>query len=131
MELKTGLKFENTIICDETNIASKLHSGALDVFSTPSLLTLCEASCAEAVLPYLEEGCSTVGTEVKLSHLASTPVGMKITLKGELVEIDRRRLKFELSVYDEKELIGRCTHERFIVNNERFLEKTYSKLQNA
>lgn len=131
MELKIGLKIENTMLCDETNTATSLHSGALEVFSTPSLLTFCECSCAEAVLPYLEKGQSTVGTEVRLSHLAATPVGMKLTLSGELTEIDRRRLKFVLEIFDEKELVGRCTHERFIVNNEKFLAKTYEKLENA
>ncbi len=125
--LETGIKYTKEVICDENNTAASVGSGSLRVFSTPALLTLMELCAAESVQPYLEEGQSTVGTKVELSHVAATPVGMKVTCESELIEIDRRRLSFNIKAYDEKELVGECKHERFIVNNDKFLDKCYSK----
>lgn len=127
--LETGLKHTKEVLCDENNTAAAVGSGSLRVFSTPALLTLMELCAAEAVLPYLEEGQSTVGTSVSLKHIAATPVGMKIRCECELCEIDRRRLVFDIKAYDEKEAVGECRHERFIVGNEKFLAKCYSKLE--
>ncbi len=125
--LETGLKHTKEVFCTEENTAAAVGSGSLSVFSTPALLTLMELCCAEAVLPFLEEGQSTVGTKVELKHTAATPVGMTVKCECELVEIDRRRLVFTVKAFDEKEAVGECTHERFIVNNDKFLEKCYAK----
>lgn len=126
--LEKGLKYSKETVCDENNTAAAVGSGSLRVFSTPALLTLMELCCAEAVLPCLEGGQSTVGTSVCLKHIAATPVSMKVKAECELVEIDRRRLVFNVKAFDESELIGECEHERFIVNNDKFLSKCYSKL---
>ncbi|MBE6573621.1 MAG: thioesterase [Ruminococcaceae bacterium] len=128
--LEIGYKYTKETICDENNTAAAVGSGSLRVFSTPALLTLMELCCAEAVSGFLEEGQSTVGTAAELKHVAATPVGMKIKAECELVEIDRRRLVFEVKAYDEKELVGECRHERFIVNNDKFLAKCYAKQEN-
>ena len=125
--LEIGLKHTKETVCDEFNTAEAVGSGSLKVFSTPALLTLMELCAAELVSPELEEGQSTVGTSVILKHIAATPVGMKIKCECTLTEIDRRRLTFDIKAYDERELVGECTHERFIVNNEKFLDKCYSK----
>lgn len=125
--LETGLKYTKETVCDENNTAEAVGSGSLKVFSTPALLTLMELCAAEAVLPCLEDGQSTVGTSVLLKHIAATPVGMKVRCECTLTEIDRRRLCFDIKAYDECELIGECTHERFIVSNDKFLAKCYSK----
>jgi predicted thioesterase len=77
----------------------------------------------------LDEGFSTVGTKVEVKHLAATPVGMKVRAKAKLVEIDRRRLVFEVEAYDDVETIGEGTHERFIVDIEKFLDKSKSKIK--
>ncbi|MBR5514832.1 MAG: thioesterase family protein [Clostridia bacterium] len=127
--LETGIKYSKETVCDENNTAAAVGSGSLRVFSTPALLTLMELCCAEAVLPFLEEGQSTVGTSVSLKHVAATPVGMKITAECVLREVDRRRLVFTVKAYDQTELVGECEHERFIVNNDKFLDKCYSKAE--
>ena len=125
--METGLKYTKEVICTEENTAAAVGSGSLRVFSTPALLTLMELCCAEAVLPHLEEGQSTVGTKVELKHTAATPVGMKVRCECKLTEIDRRRLVFEVKAFDEVEQVGECVHERFVVNNEKFLSKCYAK----
>ena len=125
--LEIGLKNTKEITCDENNTAAAVGSGSLRVFSTPALLTLMELCAAECVLPHLEDGQSTVGTKVELKHVAATPVGMAVKCECVLIEIDRRRLVFDIKAYDDRELVGECNHERFIVNNDKFLDKCYSK----
>ncbi len=73
-----------------------------------------------SVTPYLEEGPETVGTHVDVSHVAATPLGMSVHCESELVEIDRRRLVFRVSVSDAAGLVGEGTHERFIIDEEKF-----------
>ena len=125
--IETGIKNIKELICDEENTAKAVGSGDLRVFSTPAMLAAIELCAAESVKPFLEENQSTVGISANLKHIAATPVGMKIRCESELTDVDRRRLTFLVKVYDEKELVGECTHERFIVDNSKFIEKTYNK----
>ena len=79
------------------------------------------------VPPYLAEGTSTVGIDLKVKHMAATPVGMSVRAVGELVEIDGKRLLFTVKAFDDKEQIGSGTHERFIIAAEKFLQKAEAK----
>jgi predicted thioesterase len=79
------------------------------------------------VSPLLEEGQSTVGTIVNVKHVAATPVGMEVSCESELIEIDRRRLVFNVKAYDECGLIGEGVHERFIIDVEKFMSRTNGK----
>ena len=69
-----------------------------------------------------------MGTKINMDHVSATPVGMKVTVETELTEVDRRRLVFSVKAYDEAGLIGEGTHERFIIQNEKFLGKAQAKL---
>ena len=80
-----------------------------------------------SVAPYLGEGEGTVGTKLEISHDAATPLGMKVWAESELIEIDRRRLVFEVKAFDECGQIGAGRHERFIINNEKFIAKANAK----
>jgi predicted thioesterase len=104
-------------------LARMWGSGALDVFSTPSMIGYMEKACVMAIRSELEPGFSTVGSTVNVRHLAPSTLGKTIHTQGELIEIDGRRLVFKVSAWDESGLIGEGTHERFIINNERFLAK--------
>ena len=77
----------------------------------------------------LEEGQGTVGTRMELSHLAATPLGMTVCCETELVEIDRRKLVFKIEAYDGVDKVAEGRHERFIVDNAKFLGKANGKLQ--
>jgi predicted thioesterase len=127
--LKPGLSAEKTITVDEENTAESWGSGGLPVFATPSMIALMEFTALSAVEPFLPEACSTVGTELNVRHLAASPVGMKITCRAELAEVDRRRLVFKVEAFDETDKIGEGTHGRFIIENERFMKKIQEKMR--
>ena len=129
MELTKGIvgNKELTVTMDKT--AAAVGSGLLDVFATPQMIALMEATASESVAPYLDEGCSSVGTLVNVSHVAATPVGMKVRCESELAEVEGRKLIFTVKAYDECGLIGEGMHERFIIFSEKFMAKTNAKLK--
>ncbi|ETO97475.1 thioesterase family protein [Lachnoanaerobaculum sp. MSX33] len=126
--LEVGIKGQRETIVTKENTAAGIGSGSLEVFSTPMMILLMEESCFMSVNDILEEGFTTVGTCVNVKHLSATPLGMKVVIKSELINVDGRALTFKVEAYDEKGLIGEGIHERFIVNNEKFQAKTDSKL---
>ncbi|MGI5950150.1 thioesterase family protein [Peptoniphilus sp.] len=113
---------------DNTNTAEALKSGTLPVFATPSMIALIEETALLSVADYLKDGEATVGTKLDVSHVAATPIGMKVTCETELIEVDRRRLVFNAKVYDEVGLVGEGTHERFVIDSEKFLAKANNKI---
>ena len=126
--LQTGIKGQKEITVDQRVTASAFGSGMLDVYATPAMIALIEDTAKSSVQPLLEEGKGTVGTKIAVEHLAATPIGMKVRCETELIEVDRRRLVFQASVYDECELIGKGTHERFIIDDDRFMKKMEEKI---
>ena len=115
-------------IVSSGNTADKVGSGLLPVYATPSMIALMEKCAANCVADGLEDGKTTVGTKVDIEHISATPLGMKVTCKATLVEIDGRRLVFSVEASDEKGLIGKGTHERFIIDVDRFMQKCKAKL---
>lgn len=115
-------------VTDEVTAAS-VGSGMLPVFATPSMVALIEKAAAESVASSLDAGMTTVGTKLDVAHTAATPVGMTVRAETELTEIDGRRLVFTVHAFDESGEIGAGTHERFIVNAEKFLAKAEMKLK--
>lgn len=120
---------ENTLEITVTGnlTAAAVGSGTLNVYATPAMIALIEETAWKSVAPYLEEGQSTVGTRLDVSHVAPTPLGMTVRCETELTEVDGRRLVFAVNVYDEAGLIGKGTHERFIIMSEKFQAKADSK----
>ncbi len=125
--MQPGMTHTMTVTVEPSMTAANMKSGCLDVFATPILVALMENVCLECVQGDLEDGKTTVGTAVNISHLAPTPVGMRVRFECTLREIDRRRLVFDVKAYDEVSLIGEGTHERFIVDGEQFVEKCRSR----
>ena len=108
----------------------RLFGGAADmppVFATAHMIAFVEWTCVTALAPYLSAEQRTVGTMVEMSHTAATPIGMQVTADIELVEVDGRRLRFKVSVHDEKEPIGDGFHERTIVDHDRFMTRLTRK----
>ena len=129
--LKPGIKGYKELIVDEKVTASTYGSGLLDVFATPAMIALIEGAAQESVLSEVEEGFGTVGTRLDVEHLAATPVGMRVWCETKLTEVDRRKLVFCAEVYDECGLIGRGTHERFVIDNAKFMSKAQAKTGQA
>ena len=126
-----GIKGCAETVVDGSNTAKFIGSGELEVFATPHMIALMEQAAQASVAPFLEAGQGTVGTLIRVSHDAATPVGMRVRAETELVAVDRRRLCFEVAAYDECGLIGKGTHERFIIDNEKFLAKARAKAEVA
>ena len=127
--LSIGLKGLAETLVTEENTAAAMGSGLLPVYATPAMLALMEKAAAGSVQPYLPEGQGTVGTRLEVSHLAATPIGLSVRAESELIAIDRRKLRFSVRAWAEDELIGEGEHERFIIDNARFLEKALAKRQ--
>ena len=127
--LQPGIKAEKSLTVTDANTAKTMGSGTLDVFATPAMVALIEQTAYTSIESELEPGWGSVGTSLNIQHLSATPVGMTVTATTELVEVDRRRLVFHAEVYDEKGLVGKVTHERFLVENEKFQAKADAKNQ--
>lgn len=128
-ELSSGVRGTQELLVTNENTAKALGSGGLDVFSTPSMIALMEFCAAKSVVALLPAGSSTVGTRLDIKHLSATPVGMTVRCETELIEIERRRLVFLCRAFDDAGLIGEGTQERFIVDDEKFMEKTLQKIK--
>lgn len=123
-----NIKSTVTELVTENNTAVSVGSGSLAVYATPAMLALMEKAACEAIAPILNAGETTVGTNLNVDHVAATPVGMTVSATAELVSRDGRKLVFNVTASDESGIIGKGTHERFVVLSDRFTEKTYSKL---
>ena len=126
--MDTGIKGYKEITVTKELTAISLGSGDLEVYATPAMIALMEETASESVKPGLEVGQGSVGTCIAIKHLAATPIGMRVRCESELVEVDGRRLVFNITAYDEKEKIGEGTHERFIISIDKFQSKVNSKL---
>ena len=111
--MEAGITGTQTITVTEEKTAQAMGSGTLPVFATPAMIALMENTAYKSVADELEEGAGTVG--------------MEVTCETKLVEVDRKRLVFEVKAYDAAGVIGEGTHERFIIDNERFLAKAEAK----
>ena len=103
-----------------------------NVFATGFMIGLIEWTCIQALTPHLnwpEE--QTVGIHIDVSHIAATPPGLEVTVKVKLVEVDGRRLVFEVEAHDGIDLITRGRHERFIIDKDKFDRKMKKKTENT
>lgn len=125
--IEIGIKGHKEQIVTPEMSAARVGSGLVDVFATPMLVALVEQTCYESVLSHLDEGQGTVGTLVNVSHLSATPIGKRVWCDSELTEVDRRRLVFNVKAYDEAGLIGEGTHERFVIDTAKFMDKLKAK----
>ena len=125
--MRVGMKGEKTEMVTPIRTAAHLGSGALAVYATPAMACLMEGACMEAVAAAMPQDMTTVGTELSIKHLAATPEGMQVRAQAELTAIDGKKLTFSVAAFDEKEQIGAGTHERFIIQSEKFLHKAEAK----
>lgn len=125
--METGIVGLLTKVVDGSESAKRQGSGTVDVFSTPSLVAFVEKTCWMSIDQFLEDGQTTVGTKMEIAHMAATPVGMEVSCQSKLIEIDRKRLVFEFEARDEKEVIAKGKHERFIIDSEKFLNRANAK----
>lgn len=127
--LKTGIKGKQEVLVTEDNSAHALGSGLLEVFATPAMTALIEKTAWMSVDPYMNDGEGTVGTVLNIRHMAATPLGMTVSCESELIEVDGRRLVFHVVVCDAKGVVGEGEHERFVINNDKFMAKAVKRAE--
>ncbi|MFI0370438.1 thioesterase family protein [Actinomadura sp. 1N219] len=122
--MEPGLRAETSIVVGDEDTASAVGSGDVPVLATPRLLAVMEAATVEAVRPSLDGGQTSVGTRVELEHRAASPVGMRVTVEAELLEVEGARLVFGCTATDERgTVVGGGRIERVVVDRERFLSR--------
>lgn len=129
LELTPGLLAELEHIVTDADTASHWGSGGLPVFSTPALVGLMESAAVIALVGHLSPGQTTVGGHIDVRHLAATPVGMQVRAKAELTAVEGRKLVFKIQAWDELELIGDASHDRFVIDETSFMAKVAMKNQ--
>ena len=121
--ITNGLEFSQQIVVTEKDTAKSHGSGKLDVFATPAMIALMENSAVKCIESQLKEGFETVGTQINAKHIKATKIGGKITCSAKLIEVDGKKLRFEIEATDDKGIIGTANHNRYIIEPEKFLNR--------
>ena len=127
-DIKIGTTLEKEFIVTQEQLASQVGSGIVDVYATPMMIAAMEQSACECLLPFLEEGETSVGVMIHTTHDAATPQGMKVMVSVEICDVDRKKVSFRIVAQDEKDTIGIASHDRVIVKKESFEARTKAKL---
>ena len=128
MKIEVGMKGEVSTLAEREDTALEVGSGSLLVYATPCMVALMEGAACEAIASGLDESETTVGTELNIRHTAATPVGLEVRAEATVTAVDGKAITFEVKAFDEAGEIGSGIHKRFVVNSQRFLDKTYAKL---
>ena len=121
VNIPTGLSATIQQRVDATSTASAMVSGTVDVLGTPELVRMMEAAAVTALADRQPPGSTTVGVAISAHHTAPTPIGLTVRVTATLAEVQGRRLKFDIVAHDDVEQIGYGTHERVLVDAERFM----------
>jgi fluoroacetyl-CoA thioesterase len=100
-----------------------------EVFATAYMVGLIEWACLEAMRPHLDPGEQSVGTDIRVSHTAATPPGFNVRVEVVVEKVEGRKISFRVAVQDGIDSISSGTHERFVIDRKRFLEKVEKKAQ--
>lgn len=114
--------FTQTIVVNENQTASQYGSGLLPVFATPALIALMENTAMQLI--DLPEGSSSVGISINMQHVKATAVGKEVHCEATITANEGRKYIFRITATDETgDVIGEATHERVVVNVEKFMSK--------
>jgi fluoroacetyl-CoA thioesterase len=132
--LKPGIKYEHKFVIPESKTVPHLYPEAEEfvimpeVFATGFMVGFLEWACIKAVVPHIDwPQEQTVGTSINVSHEAATPPGMEVTANVELVAVDGKMLTFNVEAHDGVDLISRGTHQRFVIDKEKFDARVNAK----
>lgn len=126
-ELRPGLTGEARAASSHETSAAALGSGDVPVYATPAMIALMEQAAVNALAGALPSDKTSVGVQVQVRHLAATPIGMPVRAEARLVSVEGRRLGFRVSAFDAREQIGEGTHERAVVDRDKFVSRTAAK----
>ena len=128
MEIQVGMKGQVSSFVEREDTALEVGSGSLLVYATPCMVALMEGAACEAISAALPEDKTSVGTQLNISHLAATPVGMDVRAEAEVIAVEGSAITFQVTAYDESGKIGEGTHKRAVISVQKFLDRTYAKL---
>jgi len=128
VEITPGLSGSVEITVGEEHTAPSIGSGKVRVLATPVMINLIEAAALKAIEHLLDPGYQSLGTHLDVHHVAATPVGMRARATAEVTKVDGRTVTFKVEARDEKDVIGYGTHERVVVNVEKFDARVQKKL---
>ena len=120
LDIPVGSIGTTTIMVGEEHTAPRIGSGKIHVLATPVMINLFEAAALAACEHLLPAGHQSLGTHLDVSHIAATPIGMRVTATAEVIGVDGRTIKFRLQARDERDVIGEGLHERVVVNVAKF-----------
>lgn len=126
-KLQPGLVFETISEVTRKESARELGSGTLEILGTPAMALFVEQACLGMVESYLKDGQTTVGVQLRLHHLAPTPLGDKVRVKAEVVGVEEHLIYFKATIWDSMEIIGDAEHQRAIIDIERFQRRVAKK----
>ncbi|HRE14720.1 MAG TPA: thioesterase family protein [Usitatibacteraceae bacterium] len=127
LDLPPGLTGTAELVVGEQHTAPRVGSGRIRVLATPVMINLIEAAALSAIEQSLPEQHQSLGTRLDVSHVAATPVGMRVKATAEVVRVEGRTVHLRVRAEDERELIGEGTHERVVVNLDRFDQRVRDK----
>jgi fluoroacetyl-CoA thioesterase len=128
LHLPAGLEGTAELVVGEQHTAPRVGSGRIRVLATPVMINLIEAAALAAVEQSLPEHHQSLGTHLDVTHVAATPVGMRVRATAQVLRVEGRTIYFKVRAEDERELIGEGTHERVVVNVERFDQRVQAKI---
>ena len=126
--LAPGMTGRAELQVGEEHTAPRVGSGKVHVLATPVMINLFEAAALDAVDQYLPQGYQSLGTVLNVRHIAATPVGMKVFALARIIRVEGRTVHLAVEARDERELIGDGTHERVVVNVEKFSLRVEKKI---
>lgn len=126
-DLQPDMTASQSVVCGPEHFASRVVAGTPDVFSTPSLGALVEKTAAECIAPLLDPGQMTVGTQIVINHTAATPEGLTVAATVTVTAVEGRRIDFIWTASDGVDEVGNGTHQRFVVDRERFEQRLAQK----
>jgi fluoroacetyl-CoA thioesterase len=124
-----GARGSFELVVRAEHLANRFKDATLPaVLATPMMILVMENAALNAIKPYLAPGQSALGTRVDIAHLAATPIGRTVIGEAEVTEVDGRRIEFAVRVFDGPEQVGAGTHQRTLIELERFNERLKAKL---
>lgn len=128
MEITVGMKGYADTLVEKSDTALEVGSGSLMVFATPCMVAMMEGAACDALADALPDGQTTVGIALNIEHTSGTPVGLEVRAEAEVTAVEGKVITFNVTAYDEAGEIGKGTHKRVLVNEQKFLEKVYQKI---